>query len=129
MFSREFWEILKNTYFRRTPALAVSVFCKVWLANSKNIKRSIKNGFTEIQTSMNHFSPERVRFHMETSHLICIAHQMTTFYMKCRTWLNGSSIPSQLTFTCQWRRSGVCIVNFEHIPHLFLVFMFVTLDK
>ena len=49
-------------------------------------------------------------------------------------------IPSQLTFTCskliietlgksQWRRSGVFIVNYEHISHLFLVFLLLTLNK
>ena len=29
----------------------------------------------------------------------------------------------------QWRRSGVFIVNFEHISHLFLVSLFLTLNK
>ena len=28
----------------------------------------------------------------------------------------------------QWRRSGIFIVNFEHIWHLVLVFLFLTLD-
>ena len=28
----------------------------------------------------------------------------------------------------QWRRSGVFIVNFEHISHLFLVFLLLTLN-
>ena len=28
----------------------------------------------------------------------------------------------------QWHRSGVFIVNFEHIPHLFLVFSLLTLS-
>ena len=28
----------------------------------------------------------------------------------------------------QWRRSGVFIVNFEHILHLVLVFLFLTLN-
>ena len=28
-----------------------------------------------------------------------------------------------------WRRSGVFIVNFEHISHLFLVFSLLTLNK
>ena len=28
-----------------------------------------------------------------------------------------------------WRRSGVCIVNFEHISHTFFVFLFLTLNK
>ena len=29
---------------------------------------------------------------------------------------------------CHWRRSGVFIVNFEHRPHLVLVFLLLTLD-
>ena len=29
----------------------------------------------------------------------------------------------------QWRRSGVFIVNFEHISHLALVFLLLTLNK
>ena len=28
----------------------------------------------------------------------------------------------------QWRRSGIFIVNFEHIPHLVLVFLLLTLN-
>ena len=46
----------------------------------------------------------------------------------------------QLTFTCskltiktpkrrQWRHSGVFIFNFEHILHLFLVVLLLTLNK
>ena len=27
------------------------------------------------------------------------------------------------------RRSGVCIVNFEHISHIFLVFLLLTLNS
>ena len=30
--------------------------------------------------------------------------------------------------TCQWRRSGIFIVNFEHISHLVLVFLLLTLN-
>ena len=29
---------------------------------------------------------------------------------------------------CHWRRSGVFIVNFEHISHLVLVFLLLTLN-
>ena len=29
----------------------------------------------------------------------------------------------------QWRRSGIFIVNFEHISHLVLVFLFLTLSR
>ena len=30
---------------------------------------------------------------------------------------------------CQWRRSGVFIINVEHISHLVLVFLFLTLSR
>ena len=30
---------------------------------------------------------------------------------------------------CNWRRSGVFIVNFEHVSRLFLVFLLLTLNK
>ena len=30
---------------------------------------------------------------------------------------------------CQWRRSGVFIVNFVHVSHLFLVFLLVSLNN
>ena len=29
----------------------------------------------------------------------------------------------------QWHRSGVFIINFEHLSHLFLVFLLLTLNK
>ena len=39
-------------------------------------------------------------------------------------------ICSKLTVkTRQWRRSGVFIVNIEHISYLFLVFLLLTLNK
>ena len=34
----------------------------------------------------------------------------------------------QSAITCLWRRSGVFIVNFEHISHLVLVFLLLTLN-
>ena len=51
---------------------------------------------------------------------------------------------AQLAFTCSnltretlgqglkgrhWRRSGVFIVNFEHVSHIFLVFLLLTLNR
>ena len=35
---------------------------------------------------------------------------------------------SQPAFTCQWRRSGIFIVNFEHISHLVLAFLLLILN-
>ena len=52
-----------------------------------------------------------VAFHIETSHLICTANQMTDFFMKCNAWL-------------------VCVklfpsffVNFFHSRYIFFVEM------
>ena len=64
------------------------------------------------------------------------------FFVNNSNWL----YISQLTFTClklttetlekgvkyvqsQWRRSGVFIVNAEHISHLFIVLLLSTLNK
>ena len=45
----------------------------------------------------------------------------------------GCEIYSKLTIKiperCQWGRSGVFIVNFEHISHLVLVFLLLTLSR
>ena len=47
------------------------------------------------------------------------------------TW-TSCEICSKLTITTpdrrQWRRSGVFIVNFEHVSHLLLVFLLLTLN-
>ena len=39
-----------------------------------------------------------------------------------------SKLIIKTTEQCQWHRSGVFIVNFEHISHLLLVFLLLTLN-
>ena len=39
-----------------------------------------------------------VAFHIETSHLICIANQMTVFYIKCSTRLKWFNYAFSLSF-------------------------------
>ena len=50
-----------------------------------------------------------------------------------RSTKKRSEICSKLTIKTserrQWRRSGIFIVNFEYISHLFLVFLLLTMDK
>ena len=41
-----------------------------------------------------------------------------SYFMKCLIWFGR--------FWCHWRRAGVFIVNFEHISHIFLVFLFLA---
>ena len=52
----------------------------------------------------------RTAFHIETSQLICCVNQLTDFYMR---------LPL----------SGVFIVNLEHISHLFLMLLLLTLSR
>ena len=40
-----------------------------------------------------------------------------------------SKLTIKTTARRPWRRSGVFIVNFKYIPHLFLLFLFLTLNK
>ena len=57
------------------------------------------------------------------------------YLFKVYNWNNRKrcEICSKLTIKtpeqCQWRRSSVFIVNFEHILHLFLIFPLLTLNK
>ena len=55
------------------------------------------------------------------------------FKVKNRTTKTRSEICSKLAIKTPerrlWLRSGVFIVNFEHIPHLNLVFLLLTLDR
>ena len=40
----------------------------------------------------------------------------------------GREICSKLPERRQWRRFGIFVVNFEHFPHLLLVFLLLTLN-
>ena len=50
----------------------------------------------QVGYSVNSFQPG-LEFHIETSHLICCASEMTSFYMKCHTRL-------------KWIKNNVCII-------------------
>ena len=55
------------------------------------------------------------------------------FKVNNRDLRTRSEISSKLTIKyperCHWRRSGVFIVNFEHISHFILVFLLLTLRR
>ena len=55
------------------------------------------------------------------------------FKVNTKSTKTSCEICSKLTIKTperrQWRRSGVFIVNFEHIPYLVLVLLFLTLSK
>ena len=51
------------------------------------------------------------------------------FKVNNRTARTRCEICSKLTIKTPERRSGVFIVNFEHISHRFLVFLLLTLSR
>ena len=55
------------------------------------------------------------------------------FKVKIETLDQGAKYVKKLTITTpkrrHWRRSGVIIVNFEHISHPILVFILLTLNR
>ena len=68
-------------------------------------------------------------------HKIVVTQQaITCSKLTIETLEQGCEICSKLTINiterCQWRRSGVFIVNFKHILHLILlVFLLLTLSR
>ena len=58
------------------------------------------------------------------SHLVIICSELTIETLE----QGGCEICAKLTI-CHWRRSGVSIVNFEHISHLVLVFLLLTVSR
>ena len=67
------------------------------------------------------------------SHLKTITAGNYMFKVNNRNTRTRCEICSKLTIKApeqrQWRRSGVFIVNFEHISHLVLVFLLLTLSR
>ena len=65
--------------------------------------------------------------------LLLILNIFHTFFMcfYCSLWTSKYvNISNISNIACsQWRRFGVFNVIFEHIPHLFLVFLLLTLNK
>ena len=62
--------------------------------------------------------------------VIQILSQQDTYPAKIYLFkINMFKVNNKDTSTTSWRRSGVFILNFEHISHLFLVFLLLTLNK
>ena len=65
-------------------------------------------------------------------HIVVTWKTFTCFKSTLETLEKCVKIFSKLTNTGERRqscRSGVCLVNFEHITYLFLVFLLLTLDS
>ena len=66
-----------------------------------------RNRLIKIDAIMDPFQPSVV-FHIETSHLICNANQMTGFHMKCNTglrWVNPENWCLNLSVSTDWKIS------------------------
>ena len=72
-------------------------------------------------------------FHKHCIRLYLIPAGIYLFKVNNRKTRTRCEICSKLTINTpkrrQWRRSGVFIVNFEHISHLVLVFLLLTLSR
>ena len=72
---------------------------------------------------------------LDTLKLLRFSHPVGNYMFKVnnRNTRTKCEICSKLTIKTRerrcWRRSGVSIVNFEHISHLALVFLLLTLSK
>ena len=69
--------------------------------------------------SINSFQPS-VKFHIETSHLICSANQITGFYMKCNTGLE--LVKAQRYIILSWALKAVC----EFLSAITIIFMLIV---
>ena len=88
-------------------------------------------GTTDISTNMTDFSTNiYIRY---KSNIGMTPAGIYLFKVNNRNTRTRCEICSKLTINTperrQWRRSGVFIVNFEHISHLVLVFLLLTLSR
>ena len=89
----------------------------------KIIAKLNENTQTEVSVSINVFIPQK-----------CFVLPAGIYWLKVsnRNTRTGCEICSELTIKTperrHWCRSGVFIINFEHISHLVLVFLLLTLN-
>ena len=67
-----------------------------------------------------------------TGVFLCFANFLRTPFSQNTSWrlllFKVNNKDTRTTPICQWRRSFVFIINFEHISHLVLVFLLLTFD-
>ena len=110
-------------------------------AHSKN-GRIMLTMDPEISKSFTEFIPKKVKDlhgvtkkHLKAKVVLNKTYPAGIYLLKAnnRNTRTRCEICSKLTINTperrHWRRSGVFIVNFEHISHLVLVFLLLTLNK
>ena len=89
---KKFLEILQVCYFEGNTLTQFKVTVQIiwkpanWFSVQINWMVSMLEKHLMWKRSINSFQPS-VALHIETSHLVCPANQMTGFYMKCNTGL------------------------------------------
>ena len=102
------------------------------LPNLPNFTFHLPNFSSSFTTLSTESSP--LRFFLGTHNIMCKSDQLNLikhyeYYDQIGTGILRYAIHvSQPAFYRHWRRSGVFIVNFEHISHLVLVFLLLTLN-
>ena len=99
-----------------------------FLSGKKNVTKNVLFFFSRAPTD--HSFTFTLRFLYELKHNPAGIYLLKVNNRNTRA---RCEICSKLTINTperrQWRRSGVFIVNFEHISHLALVFLLLTLNK
>ena len=107
------WLLLYNSTFQ--IALQPAKLGAVWNKQSfKNVISHVKEVFIKFFETLENCAKKK----------LC---SQLSFVLKLPSQPTITS--SKLTTECQWRRSGVFIVNYEHISHIVLVFLLLTLSR
>ena len=111
-----------NIYYEKWKIVIVNCISKPHVDAKEGMERARIKLFFLYQASKNSSQLQAVNYFCK-SFIIKINNRHTK---KCDTCLK---VTIKTPERRHWRRSGVFIVNFEHISHLFSVFLLLTLNK
>ena len=111
-----------NIYYEKWKIVIVNCISKPHADAKEGMERARIKLFFLYQASKNSSQLQAVNYFCK-SFIIKINNRHTK---KCDTCLK---VTIKTPERRHWRRSGVFIVNFEHISHLFSVFLLLTLNK
>ena len=127
VFSCEFCEISKNTFFYRTPLVAASVVSIHYKGSSSFTKTTeTANRFSLLFSLNRSFSDLHKRSILEeVLHPNNCSHYFALPQKKQAFTCSKSTVETEKCVS----RFGAFIVNLKHIPHFFLVFLLLTLNR
>ena len=144
LFSCEFCEISKVTFSYGTPSVAASKMLRIFSCQMHRFSGCLygikKPSFLPLLIFTWRTFSRRVYSTLVTSVSKKSSVDQSELEKQMVSDCKTDYTFTQLTFTCskltiktpkrrQWRHSGVFIFNFEHILHLFLVILLLTLNK